>query len=250
MRQAELQIKNYWEYALHRLFDHPSIVLIGGTWKSGKTDFSLKIAEDLKKIHYMGTNLIQEVASNIETFGTYPQISDLISLRQWLYGSNRRKLYIFDEASEHLPSRRAMSRKNVGFIQIIPEISKAHARMIVVGHQLLKIDSQLLDDTWCRGAFLKLELKKAQLISYLMPQPYIFDNIPPTTIKFDPYAIAPFTERPPKEEMFKDADLQKLWDWAHGKSWKELFKHPNECNRFVRSNVVKLLEKTFTDSHT
>jgi len=43
----------------------PSIVLIGGTWKSGKTDFALYIAENLLKISHMGTNPVNSVATNI-----------------------------------------------------------------------------------------------------------------------------------------------------------------------------------------
>ncbi len=248
----QTQIQNKWHYALHKLFDHPSVVLIGGRWKTGKTDFGLFIAETLLRMRFgqgEGT-MISQVASNIQTSNSeFQYISDLVSLRHWLYDSNRRKLYIFDEASEHLPSRRSMSRKTVSFIQLIPEISKAHARMIVIGHQLLTIDKTFLDDVWCRGAFLKLGLKKAQLFSSLLTQPFTFSDIPPTSIAFDPYAIAPFSERPPKEELFRDEDLQKLYTWASGASWKELFKHPNECNRFVRSTVLKLLDKLFTDSH-
>ena len=246
----KVKTRNLWSYVLHKLFDHPSIVLIGGTWKSGKTDFALYIAQTLLSLPLMGTHIIQEVASNIDTDGKFPQISDLISLRQWLYESKVRKLYIMDEASEHFPSRRAMSGKNVGFVKLIPEISKAHARMLVVGHQLLKIDSILLDEVWCRGAFIKLELKRAQLISHLLPQPYMFRNIPKTTITFDPYAIAPFTEQPEGSILFKDEEKQLLWKWSNGTPFKELGLHPMSLNRMVRKYVRNSLEKDLHPSHT
>lgn len=248
----QIQIKNRFKHVLHKLFEHPSVVLIGGTWKSGKTDFALYLTEKLLALpsnQGEGT-VITEAATNIDTKGHFPLIADLVNLRRWLYRSTKRKLYILDEASEHLSSRRAMTAKNVGFIQLIPEISKAHGRLIVVGHQLMHVDKQLLDEVWCRGIFIKLGLKKAQLNSLMLPDEYTFGNIPSTTIAFDPYAIAPFNERPTDEELFNDADLQKLYNWANGKPWRELFKHPNECNRFVRDQVKKLLEKTFTGSHT
>lgn len=251
----QVVIRNKWEYVLRKLFGQPSLVLIGGAWKTGKTDFALKISEDLRRIPFKETEsdpdkkLIEEVASNIETFGTYPMISDLVSLRQWLYSNNKRKLFIFDEASEHLPGRRAMSSKNVGFIQLIPEISKAHARLIVIGHQLLKIDQTLLDETYCRGAFIKLDLKKAQLISHLFQAPIVFKDIPPTTIKFDPYAIAPFTEKPSGKLFFKDTDKQLLWDWVNGKSIKQLNIHPMQLNRLVRKYIRNSLENEFHLSH-
>jgi hypothetical protein len=229
-------IKNKWHYALHKLFDYPSIVLIGGKWKTGKTDFALLIAETLLKMDSpeTGGKMITEVASNIDTEDNFKQISDLITLKQWLYETKHRKLYIFDEASEHLPSRRAMTTKSVTFIQLIPEISKAHARMIIIGHQLLTIDKTFLDDVWCRGVFIKLKLKKAQLISNLLQTPITFTNIPPTNIKFDPYVIAPFTEMPTGNVIFKDEDRQMLWDWVNGKNYKQLGIKPMQLHRKLK----------------
>lgn len=239
------QIKNNWAYCLRKLFSYPSMVLIGGAWKTGKTDFSLKISQDLIIL-----GLIHECASNIETFGHYPLISDLVSLRQWLYKDNRRKLYIFDEASEHLDSRRAMSSKNVGFINLIPQISKAHAKMIVVGHQLMRVDKTLLDDTYCRGVFIKTELKSAKLLSHLLSHPYTFRNLPPTTVKFDPYAIAPFLEKPIGQVYFKDEDKQLLWKWANGQSYKDLGVHAMQLHRKLQKFVLSCLENELNHSHT
>jgi hypothetical protein len=239
------QIKNKWTYCLRKLFSYPSLVVIGGAWKTGKTDFSLKISEDLTKI-----GLIHETASNIETFGHYPLISDLVSLKQWLYSNNKLKLYIFDEASEHLDSRRAMSSKNVGFINIIPQISKAHAKMIVVGHQLLRVDKTLLDDTYCRGVFLKTELKSAKLISHLLNHPYTFRNLSPTTVKFDPYAIAPFTEKPINAIYFKQEDKQLLWKWANGSNYKELGLKPMQLHRRLQKFIRETLENELNNPHT
>ena len=238
MQQLQQQIiKNKWKYVLHKLFDYPSIVLIGGRWKTGKTDFALFIAENLLKMPFGqgGGMMISEVASNIKTDNPkFKYIYDLVSLRNWLYESKCRKLYIFDEASEHLPSRRAMTTKTVSFVQLIPEISKAHARMIVIGHQLLTIDKTFLDDVWCRGVFLKLGLKKAQLFSSLLTHPYTFSNIPATSIKFDPYAIAPFQEMPSGNVVFKDQDRQLLWEWVNGKNYKELGIKPMQLHRKLK----------------
>lgn len=199
------------------------MILVGGTWKSGKTDFALKLSEDLRKIPLFDKYIIQEVATNINTKGHYPQIYDLVSLKQWLYGSNNRKLYIFDEASEYLMSRKSMSGMNIGFLQLIPQISKAHARMIVVGHNLPKIDKDLLSEVWCRGVFIKENLKTSILYSVLLDKPYSFTNVPCTTITFDPYDIAPFQTKPEGLKVFKDADKQLMYDWAvNDKTYKEL----------------------------
>lgn len=236
-------IKSKWHYVLHTLFDHPSIVLIGGIWKSGKTDFALFIAQCLLKLQFKSTrHVIEEMASNIETGGHFPYIYDLVSLRRWLYATPKRKLYILDEANEHMPSRRAMSGKNVGFIRLIPEISKAHARMIVVGQELLDLDKTFRGDTWCRGFFIKLGLKKAQCFAQRLPQPFLFKNIPPTSISFDPYTIAPFQEQPSGKTMFKDEDLQMLWEWSNGKPCQALGLLPTQLNRKVRRYVKETLE--------
>jgi hypothetical protein len=245
-------IKNRFNHILHKLFEHPSIVLIGGTWKSGKTDFALYLAEKLLRLpsnEGAGT-VITEVATNIDTKGKYPLVADLVNLRRWLYESTKRKLYILDEASEHLGSRRAMSAKNVGFIQLIPEISKAHGRLLVVGHQLMHVDKQLLDEVWCRGIFIKLGLKKAQLMSLMFPEEYVFGNIPPTSVPFDPYAIAPFQESPSSGMMFKDEDKQLIWEWCNGKTYKELGIHNMTLNRKIRGYLKAILENDLHVTHT
>jgi len=239
-------IQNKFHYVLRKLFGIPSVVLIGGIWKTGKTDFALYISEVLLKL-----GIIREVSSNIYTEGYYPQVTDLVSLRQWLYASNRRKLFILDEANVHLPSRRAMSGKNVEVVRLLAEVSKAHARMIVIGQELLTFDKEFLNPTWVRGIFIKRSLKKAQLVSHLLQKEYVFNNIPKTTVPFDPYAVAPFTEKPKDQVMFKDEDLQKLWEWIQPEtSWRDLFDHPQQCNRFVKRTVMKLLKQLSSIHHS
>lgn len=242
---------NTFEGILHTLFNDIGIVFITqeskqkGIWKLGKTDFGLYLAQMLLKYQ-----IVSRAATNINTFGYYPQICDLVSLKFWLHNRDTRpyrKVYVLDEINVHAPRRRAMSRKSVGLLQVIPEISKGKARLIIIGHELEKADSDLLTPGIVKGFFVKKTKKKAQLFSPLIEGVLEIPKIPATTIKFDPWEIAPFTERPKEEVMFKDQDLRLLYKWAKGETWKSLFKNPNECNRFVRRNVLKLLEKSFTD---
>ena len=44
---------------------------------------------------------------------------------------------------------------------------------------------------------------------------------------------------------FESADLEKLWIWSNGATWKELYNSPYECNQIVR----KYVRKTLRDSH-
>jgi len=251
MQTLEYEVKYTWTTVLRVLFKVPGVVLIGGAGKSGKTDFALKISEDLQKIPALDSSqkrfeaLISnksDVATNNDTFGYYAQISDLISIKQWLYGNNHRKLYMFDEATEYLTNKRVMSSQNVGFMRLLPQVTKAHARMIVIGHNLLRVDRDLLDEAWCKGVFIKTELKNAQLISNLFPKPFDFNNIKRTNVKFDPYAIAPFTERPVGQVYFKDADLDLLWKWANGSNYKELGLKPMQLHRKLQKYVQQTLE--------
>ena len=199
---------------LFRLFRGPSIVVIGGTWKTGKTDFALRISECL-----LSYGIVSQVASNIDTQGTYPLISDLISLKAWLYASKARKLYIFDEASEHLPNTRGMSGKSVGIKGLIPQISKAHGRAIFIGHNIKKVDKEVYDETWCRALIMKplrpYCYTPAIIYSNLLPRPILIKEIQQTKVPFDPYVLAPFTERPVNGVYFKDEDKNLLWKWAN-----------------------------------
>jgi hypothetical protein len=228
---------------LWRLFHKPAIVLIGGTWKVGKTDFSLYIAERLVK-----AGLVTEVASNIDTSGTYQYITDLLTLKQWLYSNNRLKLFILDEANEHLPNTGSMTKKSVGTKSIIPQISKAHGRMIIVGHNLMKIDATMLDETWCRGIFFKRSLKNATVISNLLERDFNVVDIPPTKVPFDPYVLAPFTERSTGKFWFKDKDMQLIQRWAYGETCKDLGMHKMELHRMLISYVKNSLENQIHDS--
>ena len=233
-----------WDYTLRKLFNSVGMVLITaysqtGPWKLGKTDFGLWLAENLLRL-----NIVSEVATNINTEGTFTEISDLISLRHWLHSSGSRKLYILDELQEHAYRRKAMTGKNVGIVQIFPQISKARARLIGIGQNLMKIDKDIMDDTWVHGVFIKKNRKIAQLVSHLLTKQYVFRTIPKTTVPFDPYEIAPFTQHPKPGVVFKEEQLQKIYDWATGKSYRELgFDHPMQFNRWIRRTMLELLTK-------
>jgi hypothetical protein len=231
------------EHILRVLFSDPAIIIISSakgskTWKTGKTDTSLRLAEDA-----IALGLFDEVATNIDTFGAYEYIQYLDTLKIWLFKDKLRKCFILDEANTHLPSRRAMSDKSVSIIEVFPEISKARAVLIVVGQDREAFDSELRKRQWVKGVIEKISKKTAKVISPMLQETEIMRNIPRTSIRFDPYLQAPFSLKAPKTKGFEDEDLNKLDEWVKGKSWRELFKHPQECNRFVRSMAKRLLSE-------
>ncbi len=234
-----------FDQILKKIFSVPTMVLIAGEWKTGKTDFALLIAERL-----LDLGIVKKIGSNIETDDPRIEfISSLERLRYWLYADKYRKLYILDEAGVHFPRRTPMKEKNVQAIQLLPEISKAHAKLIIVSQDPDSIDSQLLNPVWLKALIVKDSLKNARLISnFIGDIPIKFRNIPPTTIKFDPYKIAPFVLYEPTkipEWILKDKDYEILWRWSiENKSHSELGLHPYSLNRIVRRFVKNILTQT------
>lgn len=245
--------RNYTGETIFRvLFRVPGVVLIEGEGKIGKTDCGLWLTEQLLVIpireneHLVSS--VDDIATNIDTKGRYTQISDSINLKQWMYSNNHRKCYVMDEANEYLTNLRVMSSLNVGFTRLLPQVTKAHCRMIIIGHDFQGIDKNILRHAWCKGMIRKTSLKTAEVISILLPRIYSLKNIPRTNVKFDPYAIAPFTEKPEGKTYFKDTDKQLLWDWSNGKTIKDLGILGMTLNRLVRKYVRGTLENEFNVS--
>jgi len=232
-----------FDQILKKIFGIPTMVLIVGDWKTGKTDFALLIAERLLEL-----GIVKKVASNIETADPRIEfISSLDRLRYWLYADKTRKLYILDEAGVHFPRRTPMKEKNVQAIQLLPEISKAHARLIVVTQDPDTVDSQFLNPTWLKALIVKDSLKNARLISDMFETVITLKDIPKTTIKYDPYAIAPFTLHEPLKVpawVMKDEHYKILWKWAvEHRPLSELGLNPNQINRIVRKFITYVLKE-------
>jgi hypothetical protein len=239
-----------FDQILKRIFSIPVMALVVGDWKTGKTDFALLIAERLLEL-----GIVKKVASNIETKDPRIEfVSSLEKLKHWLYMDKMRKLYILDEAGVHVPRRTPMKEKNVKAIQLLPEISKAHAKLIIVTQDPDGIDSQFLNPVWLKAMFVKDSLKNARLISDFFETVISIRDIPPTTIKFDPYAIAPFTLTEPLRMpawILKDEQYKLLWQWAiEGKSFKTLGIHPMQLNRIVRKFIANILKSSDTSLFT
>lgn len=233
-----------FDQILKRIFSVPTMVLIVGDWKTGKTDFALLIAERLLELE-----IVKKVASNIETKDPrITFISSLERLKQWLHMDKIRKLYILDEAGVHIPRRTPMKEKNVQAIQLLPEISKAHARLIVVAQDPDGIDSQFLNPVWCKAIFVKDGLKNARLISDQFETVIKLSDIPKTTIAFDPYAIAPFTLTEPLRMptwVLKNEEYKILWQWAiEGKSYKDIGIHRMQLRRLLQKFVANVLKSS------
>lgn len=233
------EASDLYEHALRKIYGIPSLSVIGGVWKIGKTDFALRIAEDcltIKQPTNPSYSLVNKVASNIETSDERVKfISSLEELKFWLHKDSTIKLYILDEANKYLLKRTPMSKENVETIRLLAEVSKGHGRIILIGQELLGVDKEFLNPTWCRAIWYKERLKSVRLISHLLPEPRVFSEIPKTTIPFDPYKIAPFTLHSGNKLIkFKSKFMQAFYEYGQGKKVTALDYHPNQWHRDLR----------------
>lgn len=245
IQQQTEQPSNLFDKILEFLFGSmAALVLMSGEWKSGKTDFALLIVERLLQL-----GIVKEAASNIQSVedSRVTFVGDMPHLKMWLYRNRTSKLYIFDEGGSHLHKRQSMSRKNVAVMTLLPEISKANAKVIILFQNPESIDGELTNQAWCRGIIHKLNKKTVRFSSVKFPgsqKMFVFSDVPRTSIKFDPMELAQFNLVAPLDATAFQSDETKklLWDWAvNEKTAKDLDKHPQQINRIVRRFVKEVL---------
>jgi len=165
-----------------------TVTQIGG-WKLGKTAFALLLGELL-----LDLKIVELIASNTYT-DRFEFIEDFTNLDIWLR-KPRRKLYLFDEIVEAAQRRRAMSGINVQWVRKIPQLSKGRCQLIVITQSLRFSESAFSSPTFNRGLWTKLSLTTVQFENPRMyDEPYILENVPMTSVKFEPYEFATFNER-------------------------------------------------------
>ncbi len=226
---------------LSYLWRNPSLILMLGDWRTGKTDTSLLLA-------YLGLKwgLIQKVASNIYTYNN-PMVKYIISmggLKRWIHGDKSTKLFIFDEALSHLPQRRAMSKKNVDMNAFIAELSKGHGRMIFCA-QTSKVESTLKDSAFLRAVFYKIGKKVMRCSSHLF-ETIEFGGIPKSPISFDKDRLAEFSEIEGLAISDLAPSMKVAIMYAQGLSMTAIGKKLGMFDTQVKRDIQKVL-KAFID---
>jgi hypothetical protein len=178
------------------------------------------------------------------------ELNNMFDLKTWLHQDRQPKLFLFDEVNVHLPARRSMSKKSVSLIQIFPEISKARARMLVIGQETSGVDKTLKNTTWVRGLFRKVNLRTALMFSPLAKRPLRIGGIPQTHIPFDPYMIAPFTDKPQLDTLeIQNEDIKLLLEVAkENLTWKH-WGHPQTYKRWLNRTLLDLITNYVHRSH-
>lgn len=219
------------------LMANPCLLLMLGEWRTGKTDTSLLFAFLARK-----WGLIHKIASNIWTYNN-PLVEYVISmgaLRRWLWKDRLTKLFIFDEALTHLPRRRAMSTKSVDVTNLIPELSKAHGRMIFCA-QTDKVDSTLWDSAFLR-AVMRKESKTSMSVSSKLFEPVTFTSIPRSPIRFDKDRLAEFTASESVGFDTLSLEVKCASLYAGGSSITVIAKDLNLHRELVKRNIRKVLK--------
>jgi hypothetical protein len=229
----------FWDECLIKLYKESpaSISVISGKWKTGKTDFALFLAID--ELHDR-LKIIEEVGSNIQTDDTsIAYINNFVDLETWLFRNKRRKVFIFDEALKAAPSRSAMSKLNVKWLEYVPELSKARTHLFIVTQEESFMEKLFLHPTFIRARWVKRNIKTVDLISDQFDGINRFTDLPRSKIGFDPYRIATWSLEPKGDLAVVDNDILLAIEYAKGGKTHEIMQKFGLRYRSEFTNAIK-----------
>lgn len=228
-----------------------TFVIILGRRESGKTDMSLLITEIL-----FAAKSYKMFASNVKVSNSpFPieYITNLPDLEEWAGSSTGLKLFILDEAGKAFKRRTPMSKLNIELIDKLQTLRKYQLSFIFIAPHEKYIDGAGLGSDVLDGVFVKPFFKNPKVAIYedkLEAFDFTLKDIPPTSLKFDTWDIAPFTlGRPNTKPKYSDENMNLLWEFSHGKSITALGVHPMQINRLMRKFVKDTLESATHASH-
>jgi len=218
-------------------------VIILGRRGSGKTDFSLLVAEILAFL-----NIIRYFATNTRVYASpfeIVRITNLEDLELWCRDNKGKKLFIFDETGTSLRRRTPMSRLNIKLLDNLQILRKYKLNMIFIAPHEKYMDNAALGSDVIDAVFHKYRNKKVALYRDEMENFTLsISNIPRTSIDFDTWDVAPFTAHGVKTKpKFKDEELEAVWDWSHGKTAKELGLHSMQLHRILKKYCKEVIER-------
>lgn len=212
--------------------------VISGKWKTGKSDFALFLAVDELRDRL---GVVEQVGSNIQTDDpSIAYINNFVDLETWLFKDRKRKVFIFDEALKAAPSRSAMSKLNVKWMQYVPELSKARTHLFVITQEEAYMEKLFIHPTFIRARWIKKALKTVDLISQLYHGEVCrFNDIPKSKVSFDPYCIATWQMEPTGEAAMVDDDIRVAIEYANGGKTHEIMEKYGLKYRCELTNAVK-----------
>jgi hypothetical protein len=251
---AQLPQLEYIDDIIKYIFGRQTSTFIMGFGRreSGKTDFMLEIMEIL-----YNAEMIESFATNVKIYQSpFPieHITSMPDLEAWCQTDPRKKLFGLDEAGKALRRRTPMAKLNIELIDNLQILRKYKLSTIMLAPADKYIDGASLGSDVLDGYYIKPEFKNPKIGLYtdlLEKFTKHLKDIPPTSVKFDTWDVAPFTLKGKKEPpKFNDSDKQMAYDWSHGKTWRELVKNPNELNRVLRRFVRRSFDMGIYDLPT
>jgi len=229
------QLKPEFSKFIIKLFTRgtSAFLIIFGRRETGKTDFALLISEIL-----YNAGIVKAVATNIKIY-TSPfhiePITNLEDLRFWSKNNPGRKLFLFDEYGKAMRRRSPMSSLNVKLIDRLQVLRKFKTSTVAITVNEKYVDNASLGSDVLDGYFMKPNYKNPKIALYndlLEMWTRTLRGIPRTSIHFDTWDVAPFTEFGEKRKpAFKTKEKSQAWDLCHGSSGKALGLHPQQVNR-------------------
>jgi len=193
--------------------------------------------------------VIKQFATNIKvTNSPFPieRITNMEDLDLWLKSNPHKKHFTLDEAGKAMRRRTPMSGLNIDILDMVQVIRHYGAHLTYIAPNEKFIDSAMLGTDVLDIRIIKPDYKNKKLGVWfdLMEQKRIdFTNIPPTSIRYDSFDIAPFTKRSPNKIRFKDEERQWLWDWTHGTPAQDLPINEMRLSRLRMRFIREVLER-------
>ncbi len=237
----------FWDDCLisHYKKTPASVSVVTGEWKTGKSDFALFLAVDELRDRL---DVVDAVGSNIQTDDPgVAYINNFVDLKTWLFRDRKRKVFIFDEALKAAPSRSAMSKLNVKWLEFVPELSKARTHLFVITQEEAYMEKLFLHPTFIRARWVKRGLKTVDLISRLNREVCRFNDLPKSKVNFDPYCIATWQMEPTSEASIVDDDIRIALEYARGGRTHEIMERYGLRYRSDLTNTIRrALNKMYT----
>lgn len=250
---------------LRKIYNEPhGITIIKGNWKTGKTDFVLKLYEILKEM-----KLVHDAAGNVQTFEdeacekpsstTIKYIDNFIMLKAWMFSNLNRKLFIFDEAMKSAPSKRAMTQLNAEWQKVIPELSKGKVHLFALTQEESMTERIFRHKTFNVATWTKMFLppkhpqyrRRVKVSSKLLNETFIFNNITKCSTIFNPYLSASWSMEPTNiDSLFENSlELKVAKAYSEGMSTDKIkalypeIKDRKEATRALRKALRVLFSK-------
>lgn len=228
-----------------------TVVFIYGRRNSGKTDFSLLIAEIL-----YDNQVLKHIATNITiTQSHFPTeyITSLEDLESWCKNNRGNKLFILDEAGKTIRRRSPMSKLNIEMLDQLQVLRHYSLNFILVAPAEKYIDNAALGSDILDITVNKFDFKTPKValwVDHMEEQEILLRDIPRTSVGFDTLSVATFQKNSPRKmPRFKDKDMENLWLWSHGSTQKALGVHPQYFQRILKKFVKEIMEKDDHASH-